>query len=75
MEPLDVLEMKDPSVRLMKEPRRPSALPVADASKFKKQFNYIRLSEDAPDTGDPATNEDPLLIDLSSDSPVIISRF
>ena len=74
MEPLDVLEMKDPSVRLMKEPRRPNALPVADATKFKKQFNYVRLSEDVAEAADPTSpSDDPLLIDLSSDSPVIIS--
>lgn len=72
MEPMDILEMKDPSAKLMKEPRRPSALPVADVTKFKKQFNYVRLSEDAPETTDPTPNEDSLLIDLSSDTPVII---
>lgn len=80
MEPMDILKMKDPT-SLLESPRR-----IVGAVKTKTQFNYFRLNDDViepqggasspvtkPKTSQPTSStshEEPLLIDLSPDSPI-----
>ncbi|KAK4018367.1 hypothetical protein OUZ56_000428 [Daphnia magna] len=80
MEPMDILKMKDPTSSL-ESPRR-----VIGAVKTKTQFNYFRLNDDLVEPQDGASSpvanpkvkqptsstshEEPLLIDLSPDTPV-----